>query len=53
MAAMHTHDVGSSGSIFDLAGSSAGRAACSTARCTRATGIAIEKTRFKSREQRR
>jgi hypothetical protein len=67
MAATHTHDVGSSGSIFDLGGvgSSAGRAACSTARCTRATGITmdqrrihrrartIEKTRFKSREQRR
>jgi hypothetical protein len=35
--------VGSSGSILQLggAGSSGGRAACSMARCTRATGIAM------------
>lgn len=41
---MATHGgVGSSGSILQLggAGSSGGRAACSMARCTRATGIAM------------
>jgi hypothetical protein len=38
-----THGVGSSGSIFHLGGvgSSAGRAACATLRCTRATGMAM------------
>jgi hypothetical protein len=38
-----THGVGSSGSIFHLGGvgRSAGRAACATLRCTRATGIAM------------
>ena len=42
-----THGVGSSGSIFHLGGvgSSAGRAACATLRCTRATGIAMDRRR--------
>ena len=39
-----THGVGSSGIIFHLGGvgSSAGRAACAIARCTRAIGIAMD-----------
>ena len=43
MAAAATHGVGRSGSIFHLGGvgSSAGRAACATLRCTRATGMAM------------
>jgi hypothetical protein len=56
------HGMGSSGSIFHLGGvgSSVGRAACATLRCTRATGMAMvdgrrrtETTRTQSQQKRR
>ena len=45
--------VGSSGSIFHLGGvgSSAGRAACAMARCTRATGIAMDRRRRRAHQK--
>ena len=45
--------VGSSGSIFHLGGvgSSAGRAACAMARCSRATGIAVDPRRRRAHQK--
>jgi hypothetical protein len=42
--ATHGGGVGSSGNMFHMGGvgSNAGRAACAMARCTRATGIAMD-----------
>jgi len=48
-----THGVGSSGNIFHLGGvgSSAGRAACAMARCSRATGIAVDPRRRRAHQK--